>query len=201
MSVLGLTYQDKQEMAVWGPCPPLPQAVQLLDGTVVSIRLVRPEDAQQLQAFFARLSPRTIYLRFLLNHKTLSHQEAKALAAADCRSQVVLVATRREATAEDIIAVAQYAIARSDDGDWAEPAIVVEDRYQRRGLGTLLLKWLSAHAWSHGVRCFRATVHPSNRQILRFVEYSQLPFERRIEAGAWDIVIRLDPNTAGHRAS
>ena len=106
----------------------------------------------------------------------------------------MLVATRRESAKEDIIAVAEYVTIQSDEGDLAEPAIVVEDRYQRRGLGTQLLKCLSAHARWHGVRAFRATVHPSNTQMLRLIERSQLPLEKRFEWGMWDITIKLQPN-------
>lgn len=194
MNILEITYQDKEELAIWGTCPPMPQVVRLLDGTIVTVRLIQPDDAPRLRAFFARLSEDSIYLRFLQYRKELSYQQAMWLATVDYQTQMALVATREEEAKENIIAVARYAVLPFDEPNWAEPAIVVEDRYQGRGLGTLLLKWLSAYAWSHGIRAFRATVHPYNVQILRFIEHSHLPAKKKLGSGVWDIMIKLDPS-------
>lgn len=194
MNILEITYQDKEELATWETYPPIPQVVRLLDGTIVTVRFIQLDDAPRLQAFFARLSEASIYLRFLQYRKELSYQQAVWLATVDYQTQMALVATREEESKEDIIAVARYAVIPFDEPNWAEPAIVVEDRYQGRGLGTLMLKWLSAYAWSHGIRTFRATVHPHNVQILRFIEHSHLPVEKRLEPGVWDIMIKLEPS-------
>ncbi len=189
MNVLKVTYQDEQELAAWGTCPQMPQAVRLLDGTTVTIRLIQPDDAPRLQAFFARLSQDSLYLRFLQHRKELSYQQAARLATVDYQTQMALVAIHER----DIVAVARYVVPRFDEPNWAEPAIVVEDKYQGRGLGVLLLKWLSGYARSHGIRVFQGTVHPSNTQILRFIGRSQLPLNKRFESGAWDITIKLEP--------
>ena len=44
---------------------PVPETVTLSDGTTVTLRPIRADDAERLQALHARLSPETIYLRFL----------------------------------------------------------------------------------------------------------------------------------------
>ncbi len=194
MNIFEVAYQDEEKLAIWGMCPPMPQVVRLLDGTIVTVQPIQPDDAPRLQAFFARLSRDSTYLRFLQHRKELSYQEAVCLATVDYQTQMALVATCEEKAQEDIIAVARYVVTRSDESDWAEPAIVVEDRYQGRGLGVLLLKWLSVCAWSHGIRAFRAIVHPHNVQILRFIEHSYLPVEKKLESGVWDIMIKLEPS-------
>lgn len=193
MNALKITHQDKEELAVWRTCPQMPQTVRLLNGTTVTIRLIRPDDAPRLQAFFARLSQDSTYLRFLQHRKELSYQQAVRLATVDYQTEMALVATHKEKTRENIIAVARYTTPRFGNLDRAEPAIVVEDRYQGRGLGVLLLKWLSWYAWSHGVQTFQATIHPTNTRILRLIKRSQLPTEKKLESGAWDIVVKLEP--------
>jgi GNAT superfamily N-acetyltransferase len=194
MDILQITCQEKKELAAWGACPPMPQAVRLLDGTLVTVRLIRPDDAPCLQAFFAQLSPASVYRRFLQHRKALPYQQALRLATVDYQKRVALVATCGEK--DDIIAVARYTAPRSGVPDWAEAAIVVQDRYQGRGLGTLLLKWLAAYARAHGIRTFRGTAHPTNTQILRFVEYSRLPVEKKFESGVWNITVELEPGFA-----
>lgn len=105
---------------------------------------------------------------------------------------MALAATHEQ---EEIIAVARYAVVQPDRPDHAEAAVLVEDRYQGRGLGILLLKWLMAGARSHGVCSFVATVHPNNTQIFRFVEHSGLPAERSFAMGAWNIEVKLYPQS------
>lgn len=191
MRILEIPYQKSEELAAWEPYLSLPQAVKLLDGTVVTIRPIQVDDARRLQAFFGRLSKESMYLRFLAHRRELPYQQALQLSSVDHQTQVALVATREEKAEIDIIAVARYASSRSNGLAWAEPAIVVEDRFQRRGLGVLLLKWLSAYARSQGVRIFRVTVHPNGAQILRLIERSRLPIEKKLKSGLWEITVGL----------
>jgi RimJ/RimL family protein N-acetyltransferase len=191
MDILEITY--KEELTLWETYPPMPQAVKLLDGTIVTVRPIRSDDAPRLQALFARLSPDSIYRRFLGYRRELPYEQAVRLATVDYRTQMALVATREGEEREQVVAVARYAVTNPDQPDRAEVAVVTEDRCQGRGLGLLLLKWLMVYAQTHDIRVFQATVHPHNTQILRFIERSKLPVQKKLEAGAWEIQIRLEP--------
>ncbi|MBL7184559.1 MAG: GNAT family N-acetyltransferase [Anaerolineae bacterium] len=173
--------------------PEKPEPVTLRDGSAVTIRPIRPDDARRLQALFDRLSPESISLRFLGQPKELPYEQAEQLANVDYQKRMALVATREQDGEEHIIAVARYAVNPADQPDLAEAAIVVEDEYQKRGLGTLLLSRLVAYAQAHGIRAFMATVHQDNIQIMRFVRHSGLPTESTLEAGVWEIVVKLEP--------
>lgn len=170
-----------------------PETVTLRDGTTVTIRPIRPDDAPRLQALFGRLSPESISLRFLGQPKELPYEQARLLANVDYQKRMALVATREQGGEEHIIAVARYAVDPAADPDLAEAAIVVEDKYQKQGLGTLLLTRLVAYAQAHGIRAFRATIRQDNAQIMRFVRRSGLPTDSRLEAGVWEIVVKLEP--------
>jgi GNAT superfamily N-acetyltransferase len=168
------------------------ERVNLRDGTLVSIRPIRPEDAPRLQALFTRLSPASIYLRFLGYRKMLSDQEAHSLAEVDYVNRMAFVAFVEHELEERIIGVARYAVVASAVPCAAEAAVVVEDEYQGRGLGTILLQKLVVYARENGVQSFWATVHRNNAQILRFIKRSGLPVERKaLKEGAWDIRVRL----------
>jgi acetyltransferase len=173
--------------------PGKPEQATLRDGTAVTIRPIRPDDARHLQALFDRLSPESIALRFLGQPKELPHKQAKQFATVDYHKRMALVAAREEGGEEHIIAVARYAVDPAGQPDLAEAAIVVEDEYQKQGLGTLLLTRLVTYAQSHGIRAFMATIRQDNAQIMRFVRQSGLPTESRLESGAWEILVKLGP--------
>ena len=189
MSLPNTTRLEKETQEM----PGKPEAVTLRDGTTVTIRPIRPDDARGLQALFDRLSPESISLRFLGHPKELPYEQARQLANVDYRTRMALVATRQHGSEEHIIAVARYAADPAGQPDLAEAAIVVEDEYQKRGLGTLLLTRLVAYAQAHGIRAFRAMVHQDNIQIMRFVRHSGLPAERALEAGVWEVLVKLEP--------
>lgn len=167
-----------------------PESVTLRDGTRAVIRAIQADDAPRLQALHARLSPESVYLRFLEQLKVLPAHEAQRLASVDYQTRMALVAVRED-DLEQIIGVARYAVADSARPDAAEAAIVVEDAFQGRGLGTILVDRLVKYAQAHGIRAFLASVHHSNSEILRFIQRSGLPVEKRLDTGVWEIRIKL----------
>lgn len=171
------------------------EQIVLQDGTPVTIRPIRPEDASNLQIAFKRLSTQSIYYRFLQVFAQLTDQQARDFANLDYYHRMALVAETREAGETNLIGVARYAMLSGDEPGLAESAVVVIDEYQKRGLGSLLLLRLVRYARSHDVQAFLATVHVSNAQIMRFIQRSGLPAEKKmLEPGVWEIRIRLqDP--------
>ena len=73
-----------------------PETVTLKDGTQVIIRPIHPDDADDLQATFQRLSMESIYLRFLSFKKELPDEEARYLATVDYTSRMAFVAIASE---------------------------------------------------------------------------------------------------------
>jgi acetyltransferase len=168
------------------------EQVILQDGTQVTIRPIRPDDAPKLQIAFKRLSTQSIYYRFLQVFAQLTDQQARDFANLDYYQRMALVAETQEAGESSLIGVARYAVLSGDEPGLAESAVVVIDEYQKRGLGSLLLQRLVRYARSHDVRAFLATVHVSNAQIMRFIKRSGFPAEKKmIEPGVWEIRIRL----------
>jgi acetyltransferase len=154
---------------------------------------VQADDTDRLIALFHRLSPESVYYRFLEPRRHLPRAQAELFARVDYESTMAIVATLPRDADEDIIGVARYALLDPAEEHVAEAAIVVEDAYQSQGLGTELLGQLVTYASSHGVRAFRATIHQSNSRILSFIERSGLPTTRHLEGSAWDIQIDLKP--------
>jgi GNAT superfamily N-acetyltransferase len=134
--------------------------VVLSDGATVHLRAIRPDDADALRAFHARLSPESIVLRFFGPHPRLSDAEVERFTHVDGVDRVALIATR----ASRLVAVARYD--RTPGSDEAEVAFVVVDAFQGRGLGTILLQHLADAARSHGIRYLVADTLSENYRML-----------------------------------
>lgn len=115
------------------------------DGTEITIRPIRPEDEPLMVKFHATLSERSVYLRYfhMANLSTrIAHSRLIRICFIDYDREMALVAVRKNPdTGEDeIIAVGRLSKQQSKrEGEWA---ILVSDQYQRRGLGTELLRRL-----------------------------------------------------------
>ena len=140
-------------------------AVELPDGSPVHIRPIRPEDREALAAAFERLSPESRYRRFFAPVARLRERELDYLTIVDHHDHEALVAFD-EATGEGI-GVARFV---RTEPTVAEPAIVVADDWQGRGLAKHLLDALVDRAREEGVRRFVAPVLADNAAAIRILE-------------------------------
>ena len=160
-----------------------PESFQLADGPRATLRAVRPTDAPLIQAFVSRLSPESIYNRFLSTITGVSDAEAARLATVDYVDRMALVATLLSDEGElippkagdyFIIAVARYARSVTES-DRAEFAVVVEDQYQKQGLARAMLKHIAIYAREHGIHTFTGTINGGNLRMRQFVKNCGLP--------------------------
>ncbi|HEY1873765.1 MAG TPA: GNAT family N-acetyltransferase, partial [Steroidobacteraceae bacterium] len=73
----------------------------------------------------------------------------------------------------------------------AELAFTVVDEFQGQGIGSALLRHLTALARAAGVREFIAEVLPDNTAMLRVFERSGLRMERKRENGVVHITLQV----------
>ncbi len=176
------------------PRPEIHEVVTLKDGSQVTLRAIRPDDAPRLQQAFSQLTPHTIYMRFLQAAKELTDQQARELAEVDYQQRMAIVGYILEGGQERLVAVARYGMLEREQPGLAEAAIVVRDDYQGRGLGKIAMQRLVRYAAEHGVRGLVATVHANNGPVLSFIRNSGLPFKKKmIEPAIWEIIIPLAP--------
>jgi acetyltransferase len=170
-----------------------PEMVTLKDGKPMIIRAIRPDDADDLQATFQRLSIQSIYMRFLSFKKVLSDEEAHQLASVDYNSRMAFVAIYNENGKDIVSGVARYAILDLNHPETAEAAVVVVDEYQGLGLGKQLLKRLVLYARTKGIECMRGNLQVGNDRMLLLVKGSGLPNQTHFVDGIWEVSIDLRP--------
>ena len=159
--------------------------VALSDGTLVDLREMQAHDDADLVRFHQTLSTETTYLRFFSVHPELSVGEVDRFTHVDHRDREAIVARIDGA----IVGVARFD--RIDDGDRAEVAFVVSDRWQGHGLGTTMFEALAARARDVGISCFVADTLPHNARMLRVFHDAGLPVSSHFADGVVRLVIEL----------
>jgi GNAT superfamily N-acetyltransferase len=145
--------------------------IELRDGRSVSVRPLRPDDGERLRRLFFRLSPLSVYRRFLSPLPAPREEGLRRLLDVDHCEREALAAL----DGDEIVAVARYA--RQPGSEAAEIAVVVADDWQRDGLGHLLLERLAGLARIRGIQRFQATVLGDNAPALQLVR-SMFPGSR-----------------------
>ncbi|MEN3112979.1 GNAT family N-acetyltransferase [Uliginosibacterium paludis] len=147
----------------------------LKDGTPITVRPIKPEDAELNQDFVRRLSPETKYFRFMSAMRELSPALLAKLTQIDYDRELAFIATREIDDLEQQIGVCRFTT--NPDGTSCEFAIVVSDEFQHSGLGRRLMGLLIKTAWQRGLKTMKGEFLTSNARMLRFVE--RIGFELR----------------------
>ena len=176
-----------------GPYPAdLAREVTCRDGARVRLRPIRPEDAPRLQALHGRLSRESIYQRFFGATPRLPTPWARFLAEVDYRGRLALVLERGPDLDPELIGVGRYE--PTAEPDTAEVAFVIEDRWQGKGLGTVLFTALLAAARDRGIRHFRADVLADNRRMLDLITRFTCVDSRETQDAITSLVFSLPPS-------
>lgn len=127
---------------------------------------------------FSRSSSKTIYLRFHLPYPDVPERMLAFMLDADQHDKQSLVAVAEG----EIVGHAMYV--RLEDGVEAEVAIIVEDGWQSKGVGKLLLRRLAEDARHRGIETFVGTVLLQNRRMLGLVDAVFTDSRKEIANGA-----------------
>lgn len=135
------------------------------DGTLVTLRHIRPEDAAELKRGFERLSRASRYRRFQGVVNELSAGTLHYLTHVDGTDHVAIVATRRGPNGAEVgLGVARFVRSR-EDPTLAEVALTVVDEAQGKGLGRILSIAIARAALERGVHRLQGPILADNLPI------------------------------------
>jgi acetyltransferase len=143
------------------------------DGTQVSCRPIRSEDADIEQAFVRGLSHDSRYSRFMGELSELTPQLLERFTHNHYPHDFALIVTVPKDGREQEIAVARYITL--EGGDRCEYAIAVADEWQHHGIGHRLMVALMKLAREGGLRYMEGYVLATNSKMLELT--ASLGFE------------------------
>ncbi|MGJ0428047.1 bifunctional acetate--CoA ligase family protein/GNAT family N-acetyltransferase [Methylobacter sp.] len=142
----------------------LTQHYQLPNGMNITIRPIRPEDADMEKDFVHRLSERTKYFRFMQSLQELTPEMIVRFTQIDYDREMAFVAITEHDNMPAELGVGRYMM--NPDGHSVEFALVVSDDCQGMGIGTRIMKTLMQAAKYKGMSFFEGEVLAINKPML-----------------------------------
>jgi len=162
----------------------------LKDGTVVTLRAIRPGDAGAILQAFRGLDRESVYRRFFSPKKDLSPAELEQMTDVDFSRVVALVVSKATESGEVLIGGGRYVSGDSALGA-AEIAFVTDGAHRGLGIASLILKHLALIAREAGISRFDGEVLAENQPMLAVFRRSGLPMQLRRDGSVIHITLSL----------
>ena len=154
----------------------LVEQYQLPNGIELTVRPIRPEDAQIEQEFIRNLSDQSRYFRFMQNIYELTPQMLTRFTQIDYDQEMALVAVTEHEGQEEQLAVGRYVT--NSDGVSCEFALVVSDKWQRLGIGPRIMNTLIRVARDRGLETMEGEVLTGNVKMLGLLQSQEIVHRR-----------------------
>lgn len=164
--------------------------VILRTGQSLIIRPIKPADKAKLRKLLDELTPQASYFRFHHVKQSTSDEELADFTEAKLPMRCSYVATQDGGDTEKIVAVGGYDA--EPDMKTAEVTFVVEDEWQKRGIGSALLEKLTQTAEQYRIKEFIARVLPENTRMLSLFDESGFRMTKEFSDGVYNISIDLE---------
>jgi RimJ/RimL family protein N-acetyltransferase len=160
----------------------------LRNGSRVEIRALRPQDRDDMLAAVGRTSAQSLYRRFFGVRRHFTEAETAFFLNVDFVNHVALVAVVEEGGRPVIAGGGRFVVSQPEQ---AELAFAIVDEYQGQGIGTLLMRHLTAIAREAGLQELVADVLPENAAMLKVFEKSGLRVSTKRESGTVHVTMRF----------
>ena len=154
-------------------------------GLEIFLRPAKISDEPLLKEFVHSLSDQSLYRRFISRRTDMPHEFLQKFVIIDYAEKMAIFAVIEHAQKEEIIGVGRYYIDKKTHT--AEAAFVVRDDFQKRGIGTELLKYLTYLAQKQGLLGFTADVLVDNQSMLHVFQKMGFNIQKSISAGVFEL--------------
>ncbi len=184
-----LNYIFKDQAIIEGKAGEYPEHLEtyrtLKNGQEILLRPVKISDEPLLKKFFYSLSDESLQRRFMSMKKSIPHERLQELVVIDYTRDMVILAIITEQDMEEVIGIGQYSI--DEVSHTADVAFAVADDWQGKGIGTVLMQYLTILAKKRGLLGFTADVLADNWGMLRVFNKMGFETEKHFEAGAYEL--------------
>lgn len=154
------------------------------------IRAIRPSDEAMLRDLFYHLSQRSVYFRYFSPRRSMPHDNLQEYVNLDQDKGISLVVTTGPRETRRMIAEGRFVLTEEDP--FPDAALMVDENYQKRGIGSFLLRYLIDLARERGIEGFRADVLASNDPIIKIINRLPYKLHRSYEDRVVSIRFRFD---------
>jgi RimJ/RimL family protein N-acetyltransferase/acyl CoA:acetate/3-ketoacid CoA transferase beta subunit len=157
----------------------LPSGIQLF------LRPIKFTDEPLLKDFLYSLSEESMYRRFISKRTDIPHEQLQQYVVIDYTKEMAILGIMEHEEYEEIVGVGRYYV--DETIHTAEVAFAVRDDYQRKGIGTMLLSYITYLAKRQGLLGFTAEVLANNQPMLHTFEKAGFTIEKRMIAGVFEL--------------
>lgn len=162
----GPKYEPYQHLAIRPYPEEYVRYTTLEDNTIVHLRPIRPEDEPSWGELLMSASHESIRLRFrsMLKQQQINHELATRHCYIDYEREITILGEIELGGSKKIIAVGSLSAVA--DERVAEFAVLVEDNWQGKGLGGVLLDYCVEIARGRGIERIIAETDPKNHRMV-----------------------------------
>jgi acetyltransferase len=156
----------------------------LKNGSLVTIRPIRPEDEPLLIRFHETLSERSVYLRYfspLKLSQRVAHERLTRICFVDYDREMALVVEHRDPQSGERQILGVGRLVKLRGANEAEYAILVNDQWQGQGVGSELLRRLIQVGRDERVGRIVADILPDNQAMQRISKQLGFKLHRSAE--------------------
>ncbi|MGW1452728.1 N-acetyltransferase family protein, partial [Micromonospora sp. NPDC002411] len=165
----------------------------LPDGAEVAVRPACADDLPGVRELHELCSPRSRHRRYLGGAVLPRPDRLRRLLEPSRGLTLIASTTATDGIAESVVAMANLL----GEGDEAEAALLVRDDWQRRGLGTALLRRLVKHADEAGYAALVLHVQAENAPMLRTLRRLGRPDTTERDGALLTVTVPLTPQRKG----
>jgi acetate---CoA ligase (ADP-forming) len=156
--------------------------VLLRDGQSVCLRTATKEDVPAVEALLQSVSPQSLQMRFMGAVSYVSPSMIQSMCSNNPRESLSLLAIVGQEPDSRVVGIGSYATLGSCRK--AEVAFLVQDKFQGRGISTLLLERLAGIAAGNGFVGFEAEVLYENQAMINVFRDSGFEVHQALESGS-----------------
>ena len=182
ISEVGMVYPERWETAHTFP-----------DGLRVFLRPIKMTDEDMMKDLFYRCSEQTIYHRFFRSLKSMPHRDLVHFVHIDYSNEMAIVGIVQDLNKperEEIVCVGRYYLNRATNV--AEVSYLVRDDYQRKGIGSYVVRYLARIARENRIAGFDAEILPDNLPAMKVLHKLGFPVETVASSGNYQLRVRFE---------
>ncbi|SEF39264.1 bifunctional acetate--CoA ligase family protein/GNAT family N-acetyltransferase [Vibrio hangzhouensis] len=190
VSIRGYTGEPQARLAIRPYPTELEETLTLHDGSMISLRPIRPEDEPYHADFIKNVTKEDLYKRFFSDVGEFNHEALANLTQIDYDREMAFVAVDLGYSTPHIIGVSRVLV--TPDNTDAEFAILIRSDLKGKGLGKILMNKIIAYCRDKKTHQISGMTMPTNRGMLTLAQKLGFELDVQFEDGVADMVLRLD---------